>query len=307
MGEFFTGNSYNLIYRPVAFLLMFSIFVLLYGCGTILIRELRARWGLQWSVLFLLIAYGIFEEGLVTKAFFNTDWAGVGIGAGYGMYLGVQWIFTIGVTFGHATISTLIPIIISDYLWPEHKTKSLLRKKGLITTIFGLFAVGLFGFITIGASEEDVWTPFFPNAELVVATIFVITSLIYLAYRFRQSRFESNVKIYSPLIFGAFVFLMNFFFVFSYLFNKSGIDAKIALLSFALVLTIGFFFMKYQIYNLHTTKNHIVALVFGSMLFWILLAPFQELIFGKTGMSILLIITFILLLKWRKIALKNTN
>ena len=36
--------------------------MLLYGCGTLLIREAKARWKLGWSVILLAIAYSIIEE-----------------------------------------------------------------------------------------------------------------------------------------------------------------------------------------------------------------------------------------------------
>ena len=116
MGEFITGNRFNLIYNPMAFIAFFGMSILLYGCGTLLIRELKVRWVLQWSLVFLLIAYGIYEEGFTTKAFFNVDWAGAGEKAGYGMYFGVRWVWAIGVTFAHATISTLFALVVSDYL-----------------------------------------------------------------------------------------------------------------------------------------------------------------------------------------------
>jgi len=35
--------------------------VLLYDCGTLLIREVKSRWKLGWSVIFLAIGCGIIE------------------------------------------------------------------------------------------------------------------------------------------------------------------------------------------------------------------------------------------------------
>jgi len=68
MGELLSGSAPpQQFFNPI----MLFTFILLYGCGTVLIREARARWNLQWSVLFLAVAYGIVEEGLLVKSYFN--------------------------------------------------------------------------------------------------------------------------------------------------------------------------------------------------------------------------------------------
>lgn len=67
LAEMLTGNA-----PPARFFspLWLLIFVLLYGCGCLLVREAQVHWNLQWGVLYLAVAYGIVEEGLMTKAFF---------------------------------------------------------------------------------------------------------------------------------------------------------------------------------------------------------------------------------------------
>ncbi|MCL7415341.1 MAG: hypothetical protein M8349_04690 [ANME-2 cluster archaeon] len=64
IGELLSGSSPPLqFFNPVMLLML----VLLFGCGTLLIREAMVRWNLQWSVIFLAVAYGIVEEGLMVK------------------------------------------------------------------------------------------------------------------------------------------------------------------------------------------------------------------------------------------------
>lgn len=96
----------------------FFLAILLYGFGALLIREIKVRWKLQWSVIF-----------------FNPGWEDLGVLAGYGMYLGVQWPWTIMLIFFHATISTLIPIKFVDLLWPDYKDKPLIGKRGMIVSL----------------------------------------------------------------------------------------------------------------------------------------------------------------------------
>ena len=74
IAELLSGNAPPLRFFSPLWLLLF---VLLYGCSILLIREAKARWGLQWSVLFLGVAYAILEEGITTKAIFNPNWPGL--------------------------------------------------------------------------------------------------------------------------------------------------------------------------------------------------------------------------------------
>lgn len=129
IGEVLSGSTPPLeLINPI----ILVIFTLLYGGGTLLIRELKARWKLQWGIIFLLIAYGIIEEGLIAQSFFNTEWADLGILSGYGLFFGVQWSWAIMLTIFHGTMSTFIPILITEISWPDYKDKPILGKKGLV-------------------------------------------------------------------------------------------------------------------------------------------------------------------------------
>ena len=69
VGELLSGAS-----PPVEFFTVFGLAVMgvLYGCGALLVRELAFRWGSGWPGRLLLgAAYGIIEEGLMVKSFFD--------------------------------------------------------------------------------------------------------------------------------------------------------------------------------------------------------------------------------------------
>ena len=107
MGELLSGSTPLLVFiNPVLIFLL----GLLYGCGTLLIREAKVRWKMQWSTIFLAMAYGIIEEGTVVQSFFNAGWTDLTVLSNYGLFLGVQWPWAIELTLFHATFSTLIPI-----------------------------------------------------------------------------------------------------------------------------------------------------------------------------------------------------
>ena len=53
-------------------LTIFILLASLYGSGALLIRELKVRWRKGYVSMFLLgTAYGIIEEGLMVKSFFD--------------------------------------------------------------------------------------------------------------------------------------------------------------------------------------------------------------------------------------------
>lgn len=308
IGELLSGSS-----PPLPFFTGGIFFlVLLYGCGTVLIREAKARWNLQWSVIFLAVAYGIVEEGTMVQSFFNVDHVDLGVLSGYGMYFGVQWPWSIALTVYHATVSTLIPIVIVEYLWPEYKGVPLLKKRGITLCFTGYIFVIVF-WLVVGVLLKEI--PAFHRYEfsflLNFATLGVVALLIWLAYRYRESRVVTTTRVLSPLTFG----VLGFWFVFLNVFlpnilAEMQVSGVTTIFIQAIFVALVLLFVFYQIYNVNTTKRHIVSLVLGCLLLFIVLTPLQE--FGMaenpdptTGMVAVGIITLILLVIWRRIVLKG--
>ena len=74
-------------FRPIGL----AVLTILYGGGAILVREITIRWKKGWiSLLVLGAAYGIIEEGLMVKSFFDPNWTDLGILGTYGRWLGVN-------------------------------------------------------------------------------------------------------------------------------------------------------------------------------------------------------------------------
>jgi hypothetical protein len=127
--ELLTGST------PVASLLnpIGDLFLLgLYGGGVLVIREVALRWNRGWApVLLLGAAYGIVEEGLGTKTFF--DWAEIGR-PNFGPYThwaGVNWVWAGELTLFHAIFSIALPIALTGLLYPESGDRPFLTKRGL--------------------------------------------------------------------------------------------------------------------------------------------------------------------------------
>jgi len=77
IGELLSGSAPPTeFFNPIVFLLLAS----LYGSGAIVVRELKIRWKKDIrAVLLLGAAYGILEEGLMVKSFFDPGWMDLGI------------------------------------------------------------------------------------------------------------------------------------------------------------------------------------------------------------------------------------
>ena len=310
LGELLSGNSPPLRFFSLGWLL---IFVLLYGCGALLVREVAARWRLQWSVLFLAVAYGIVEEGLTTKAIFNPQWHGTGMLSGYGMYGGVQWVWAIGVTFAHATVSTLIPIAVVEGLWPSSRHSPLLGRVGLGFVFFGFAAITILGMLSIGTAEGERMIPFFPQSPLLALAFGAVVLLCWAAYRFRGHEVHSGaLPLVPPTCFALAGFIgQAFFLVVPNEMVKQGVPGATALVVELAGVCLALAFVFFQLCHRRVTVRHTTALVIGSLVPYILLTPVHEYVWRspptnpKTGMLAVGVLATILLFLWRRAAIRK--
>ena len=299
IGELLTGSTPPLqFFNPF----MFVILSLLYGCGILLIREARVRWNMQWSVIFFAIAYGILEEGTMIQSFFNPGHWHLGNLSGYGMYFGVMWSWALMLILSHAAISILIPLAITNLTWPEYKDKSLINKKGIILSSMGFFGVaGFWIFLIIGRGADEFYRNYVPDNKLVLGSFLLVLLLVWLAYYFRNSRLSSQNNVFSPFTFGVAGF--SFMVINTFLQNMLAsfeVPGIIAILIHLMFISLVSILAIREIYNRNTSRRHIVLLIFGSLLFWIVLSPIQEFINGVVGITLFGMIGLISLIYWRK-------
>lgn len=140
-GEMLSGSSPPLAWlSPITWILL----GFLYGSGALLIREFVRRWDKGWtSILLLGLAYGIYEEGIVVRSFFDPAWGDLNDLAWYGRWLGVNWVWTICLTLFHATASTTIPILLVELLCPDQRRILWLTQRGMKVhgLLFGSMAI----------------------------------------------------------------------------------------------------------------------------------------------------------------------
>ncbi len=171
LGEMISGSSPPSEYfQPITFLIL----TMLYGTGAVVIREITRRWEKGWvSILLMGMAYGVFEEGIVARSFFDPGWHDLGQLAFYGRWIGVNWIWSIALTIFHAVVSISIPITITELLFPLKKDILWLSKKELIIFMIVFLINALLGPF-IGMKITTVG---------MLASIVSITGLVFLAYK----------------------------------------------------------------------------------------------------------------------------
>jgi len=153
--------------------------VILYGGGAILVRELTFRWGKGWPTLLVLgAAYGILEEGLMCKSFFDPQWMDVGTLGSYGRWLGVNWIWSLCLTAFHATISTVIPITLVGLMFPKRRDESWAGKPLLMVLAVLLAADVVVGYLFLGADAPAGRGPYRPPMIPYVACLLLVAALV---------------------------------------------------------------------------------------------------------------------------------
>ncbi|HEY5783468.1 MAG TPA: hypothetical protein VIT65_01710 [Microlunatus sp.] len=123
------------------------IFIPLYGCSALLIREIARRARLGWTgILLLAAAFGFVEAGLIDQSLFSPDYRGLeGWDAMFNdtliAPLGMSAVNLIGFVGGHVMLSICGPIALVEAWRPRRATEPWLRLPGLVITALA-YAVG---------------------------------------------------------------------------------------------------------------------------------------------------------------------
>ena len=152
----------------------------MYGGGAILIREFARRAGRGWpTILTLALAYGVFEEGLVTQSLFNPNYAGLHLLERWfvpGLGISVWW--TITVLAVHTIWSIAVPIALVENFGG---TAPWLRTPGLV--VAGVLCALGAALNILGTQGDDHFSA--PWPRLAGAAV-VGLALVALAFRWRR-------------------------------------------------------------------------------------------------------------------------
>lgn len=167
--------TFTAVAVPEAWLLL-PLLLVMYGAGVLVVREAVVRSGAGWPGLVLLgLAYQLAEDGIGLQALTSpriygaADWGWRALGANW-----TYWESQIGV---HVVFSVLVPVMLTDLLFPAHRDRPYLRTGGL-AGVGALAVVGVLGLRVFISGTEDPgylapwgWTAGFLAAIAVLAVL----------------------------------------------------------------------------------------------------------------------------------------
>jgi hypothetical protein len=293
---------------PVEFFNPFGLLILpaLYGSGAILVRELAMRWDRRWpSILTLGAAYGIVEEGLMVKSFFDPGWPDLGLLASYGRLFGVNWVWSAALCLYHATISIGIPIMLVEMIYPNRRDECWVGKRGFAGLSILLIVVVIFGFLVL--------TPYQPP---VFSYLLAIVLTIYLYWKARRQPHRWAEPVQPPKRSRLWLALTGFFgvlfyFIITYGLPEARLPVFVTLFALA-ALTCGLWrSIRWASGEGAWDDRGRFSLTAGALSFFILLAPFiendQARLDDPTGMSIVAITAALMLFILRRQIYKRTR
>lgn len=270
IGELLSGSAPPAeFFAPVGFILL----AVLYGGGAILARELMHRWRKGWPTLLLLgAAYGIIEEGLMVKSFFDPHWMDLDVLAFYGRWDGVNWIWSLLLTVYHAVFSIAIPILLVSLMFPERRGQPWVSRRGfqVLSALFVLDGLLIFFLLTL----------YRPPAILYLLAVGATLGLGLLARWVPHPLFPQNDK---PAARARWFGLVGFFGTLGLFFCGGAlphtlIPAPVTLFLMAgWVLLVALVLVRMSGRGPGWPGRHLLALASGALGFFILLSPLQEL------------------------------
>jgi hypothetical protein len=164
--------------------------IMVWGCGTLLIRELVRHWQAGWaSMLSLGFGLAVAEEFIIQQtSIAPLPWLG---GApGYGRVWGVNWPYFVFMLGYEAVWIVLVPVQVTELLFPTRRSECWLRARGRVVA-GAVFTVGSFiaWFLwTQQARPKTFHVPVYrPPVATVLSGLAVILGLIVVAYLARRS------------------------------------------------------------------------------------------------------------------------
>ena len=295
IAELLSGSSPpSEFFDPFAFFLLAS----LYGSGALIVHELKVRWNKGWVSMFILgAAYGVIEEGLMVKSFFDPEWMDIGILGIYGRGEGVNWVWAEWLTIYHAVFSIAIPITLVELAYAGRRKRSWVGKKTFVVLVVLLAVVTALGYFGL--------TDYRPPPMQYMLSAITAATLIFLAWKVpsRTGR-KGNLQPLKPfrMALAGFLCASSLFLLFMAGPQIVPQALVLMLLGVVLVFAVAGFLKRYE-WN-ERTLYHKFSLSGGALAFLIVLTPLQE--FDKSrpdnpqGMLIVGIVALILLVLLRR-------
>jgi len=251
---------------------VFALFVGFYGTAALLIREIAFRWRVGWlSILLLGAAYGVLNEGMAARSFFDPNWRSLGPLAHYGWWGSVNWIWALLSTEYHAMFSVAAPIVLTEAAFADDRNRKWLGN-GALTVVALVFVVVAAIFVVHGNPAQ-------PPGPGEMRCLVGVVVLLLLAARFIPAaparsgglEFSSLLSYFVIGLVGASYLVASIYWM-----PALGLPpAALLLWSAATPATAVLFFLRVGRRGWWTGPRR-CALACGGVAFFALLAPFQE-------------------------------
>src|SRR5690606_35960427 len=160
----------------LSYIFVFVPQVMVWGCGTLLIRETVRRWGGSWpSTIALGAALSIFIEFLVLQtSVAPIPWLDMASIPVYDRIWGINWLW-FAYMFGYEIVwVVLVPILFTTLIFPGRRAEPWLRTRGLalVAVVFGAGSAGLWALWTRIVVPQTFQQPVYdPPAWTVAAAL----------------------------------------------------------------------------------------------------------------------------------------
>ncbi|MGA9667707.1 MAG: hypothetical protein WBQ94_00780 [Terracidiphilus sp.] len=180
----------------ISFIFVFIPEVMVWGVGALLARELVRRWRAgAASLLSLGLALSIAEEFIIQQ----TSIAPLpfpGADAGFDRVWGVNWLYFLFMLGFESVWVVLIPVQVTELIFPVHREQPWLRKRGLtaccITFVVGAY-MAWFGWTQQARPKLHV-PPYHPPLTLIASGLAAIALLVCVAYLLRSFGHACQVR-----------------------------------------------------------------------------------------------------------------
>jgi len=287
IAELLSGSSPPLeFFNPIGFMLLLG----LYGAGVLIARALPVIWNLGWAgVVVLGVAYGILEEGVAVKSFFDPEWMDLGGLGEYGRYIGTNWVWAVWLAIYHASVSITLPIMVLSIVYPCLKNERLLTGRRLKLVIGILVADVLVCTLLL-----NPYVPLIPMYALSIAAVLGFTFYAkHVPRRFFAP--SSALPTWGRMRFAALGFLLLLSnFMLAGAFVETGVPPVVpVVLMLVVCLYIALMIRRHM--GTKGNLSHKAHFVAGMLSFFVLLGLLLEM-GGIPGMSVVAVLTALLTL-----------
>ena len=195
VGEVLSGAT------RLSFLFAYIPEIMMWGCGTLLIREVVRRWRGNWTTMLPLgLALSVTEEFIVQQtSLAPMPW--LGSAPMYGRVWGVNWIYFLFMLAFESVCITLVPVQIVELIFPERRKQPWLRPRGLAIAS-AIFTVGAFlaWFLWVRIARIQVFhvPDYKPPLVMFLIGFGAIAVLVLISYALREPSEVRTAGTLSP-------------------------------------------------------------------------------------------------------------